>query len=275
MNNFYSKDIEVKIKDYYTGIYKKVGLNNISESVASRLSEETQEAKRIDKIEGLIGLSFGKGQKHLIIGTGTGGLAVALYKRGCEVYGVEPNQTANDIVRMKAESVGMQKDKFTTDKAESLPFQNGAFDFIHCVSVIEHVNDVKKSLNEMIRVLKPGGCIYLSTPNFSFPYERHYKIAFPTFLPRLLGYLYLLLKGKPVDFYGQLNFVTEKNINRILFENKEPVTWQRFYEQYSYLNPETRSLRHLFWRFYTLSLNVPMNQEVFIRKIEKPKIIKR
>ena len=59
----------------------------------------------------------------------------------------------------------------------------------------------------MIRVLKPNGYIYINTHDYRFPYERHYKIVFPAFLPKVFGYLYLLLKGKPIKFLRHINYV--------------------------------------------------------------------
>jgi ubiquinone/menaquinone biosynthesis C-methylase UbiE len=264
----YSNEIVSEMRSYYAQMYNTVGLKNVEEMVSWRFKEEESEAARISKLEYLLNFSFAKPQKHLIVGTGTGGLAVELYKRGCWVYGIEPNEQANRIVQLKAKAVGMPVDNFTTDKAESMPFKDNTFDFVHCVSVIEHVNDVEKSLNEMMRVLNVNGYIYLSTPNYLFPYERHYKIAFPLFSPKAFGYLYLFFKGKPWGHYGGLKFVTERNVSKILYKTKYSIVWQRFYEQYSYLKCRTPFIRQLIWRFLTVCLNIAMNQEILIRKVE-------
>lgn len=49
----------------------------------------------------------------------------------------------------------------------ALHFQNGQFDKILYLDVIEHVKDDQKSLNEAFRVLKPNGSLIVSTPNSS------------------------------------------------------------------------------------------------------------
>lgn len=46
-----------------------------------------------------------------------------------------------------------------------LPFPNNTFDLVFYHHVIEHVSDPAKSLDELDRVLKPGGVIYVGTPN--------------------------------------------------------------------------------------------------------------
>lgn len=40
---------------------------------------------------------------------------------------------------------------------QDLPFENNEFDVIFCNHVLEHVEDDKKALNELFRVMKPGG----------------------------------------------------------------------------------------------------------------------
>lgn len=262
----YSKELQEEVRDYWAEVYTQVGLTDIEPRVQLRLKERDGESRRIANLEHMLNLNFGNGQKHLIVGTGTGGLAVELYKKGCTVYGVEPHEKANRIVRLIAQEFGMPLENFTTDTAESLPFKNNTFDFIHCFTVIEHVENVKKSLLQMIKVLKPNGYIYINTHDYRFPYERHYKIVFPAFLPKVFGYLYLLLKGKPLKFLRHINYVTEGSINKILYECKEPISWQRIYERYSYLDWKGFHPRYSLWRFFTLVFNIPMNQEILIRK---------
>lgn len=49
-----------------------------------------------------------------------------------------------------------------------LPFLEGEFDVVLCMTVLEHLEDPAKAILEMRRVLKPGGKIVLSVP-FMFP----------------------------------------------------------------------------------------------------------
>jgi SAM-dependent methyltransferase len=45
-----------------------------------------------------------------------------------------------------------------------VPFKDGAFDLIVCVHVLEHVEDDRRAMREMARVLKPGGVALLLVP---------------------------------------------------------------------------------------------------------------
>ena len=49
--------------------------------------------------------------------------------------------------------------------AEALPFPDGSFDCAAAESVLETVRDQRASAKEIYRVLKPGGSLFVSTPN--------------------------------------------------------------------------------------------------------------
>lgn len=56
---------------------------------------------------------------------------------------------------------------------ESIPLASSKFDLILSHEVIEHVQDDRAAIREMVRVLKPGGRIALFCPNRGYPFETH------------------------------------------------------------------------------------------------------
>jgi SAM-dependent methyltransferase len=56
---------------------------------------------------------------------------------------------------------------------EFLPLPASTFDLILSHEVIEHVEDDRAAICEMIRVLKPGGRVVLFAPNRGYPFETH------------------------------------------------------------------------------------------------------
>ncbi|MDD5469040.1 MAG: class I SAM-dependent methyltransferase [Anaerolineales bacterium] len=56
---------------------------------------------------------------------------------------------------------------------EGLPLPTNAFDLILSHEVIEHVLDDRLAVQEMVRVLRPGGRIVLFVPNRGYPFETH------------------------------------------------------------------------------------------------------
>lgn len=56
---------------------------------------------------------------------------------------------------------------------ETLPFPSSTFDLILSHEVIEHVQDDRAAIREMIRVLRPGGRAVIFCPNRGYPFETH------------------------------------------------------------------------------------------------------
>jgi 2-polyprenyl-3-methyl-5-hydroxy-6-metoxy-1,4-benzoquinol methylase len=58
---------------------------------------------------------------------------------------------------------------------DKLPFQNNSIDIIVSLAVIEHIANPDNFLSEIFRVLKPGGIVYISTPNWYYSYKEFYN----------------------------------------------------------------------------------------------------
>ncbi len=56
---------------------------------------------------------------------------------------------------------------------EDLPFPNASFQVILSHEVLEHVQDDRAAVTEMVRVLTPGGRVILFVPNRGYPFETH------------------------------------------------------------------------------------------------------
>lgn len=61
----------------------------------------------------------------------------------------------------------------TVGDARRLPVRTGAADGIFCSNMLEHTPDPHAVINEMVRVLKPGGWAYLSWTNWYSPWGGH------------------------------------------------------------------------------------------------------
>jgi len=56
---------------------------------------------------------------------------------------------------------------------EGLPFLPESFDLILSHEVLEHVQDDRQAVYEMVRTLRPGGRIVIFAPNRGYPFETH------------------------------------------------------------------------------------------------------
>ena len=66
---------------------------------------------------------------------------------------------------VRARAAEIPRQKWGVFDAAALPFQDRQFDALFAGEVIEHVPDVRESLREWRRVLKPGGVAIITTPN--------------------------------------------------------------------------------------------------------------
>lgn len=99
------------------------------------------------------------GKRTLDIGCGNGGIS--------EYFAETNTHSGVDVTdHRKNEDNGYT---FHLVSDETLPFKDDEFDVVISNHVIEHVGDQQLHLNEIRRVLKPDGCVYLATPNKSSP----------------------------------------------------------------------------------------------------------
>jgi SAM-dependent methyltransferase len=73
----------------------------------------------------------------------------------------------------RALEAGQSSEKITNAAGERLPFPAACFDMILSHEVLEHVQDDRQSVHEMVRVLRPGGRIAIFVPNRGYPFETH------------------------------------------------------------------------------------------------------
>lgn len=56
---------------------------------------------------------------------------------------------------------------------EALPFPTDTFDLVLSHEVLEHVQDDRRAIAEIVRTLRPGGRLVLFCPNRGYPFETH------------------------------------------------------------------------------------------------------
>ncbi|MEM9781453.1 MAG: bifunctional 2-polyprenyl-6-hydroxyphenol methylase/3-demethylubiquinol 3-O-methyltransferase UbiG [Pseudomonadota bacterium] len=104
------------------------------------------------------------GRDVLDLGCGGGFLSEALAARGARVTGIDPAAKAIDSARAHAVAEGLDI-RYDVGVGEALPYPDDSFDHVVCVDVLEHVESVPKTLSEIARVLRPGGCLCFDTIN--------------------------------------------------------------------------------------------------------------
>ena len=100
----------------------------------------------------------------LDVGCGTGYGAAILANHARTVTGIDYHIPALEYCKniYSANNIA-----YSGMEAVSLAFKDDCFDIATSFQVIEHISDVRKFLKELKRVVKPGGLIFISTPNVS------------------------------------------------------------------------------------------------------------
>jgi SAM-dependent methyltransferase len=113
----------------------------------------------------------------LDVGCGTGTLAARLAAAGFTVIGLDPSQGMLDVMAESAPAVERVRGEGT-----ELPFEDETFDVAITVAALHHVadpDDVRATLVEMVRVLRPGGQIVVWDHNPRNPYWKNLMARVP------------------------------------------------------------------------------------------------
>lgn len=98
------------------------------------------------------------GQRLLDVGCGNGDFLVNARQAGWDVMGVEPDPSAAKVAQQRGLNV-------QAGMIDVLDHFSECFDAITLSHVIEHVHSPQEVLKAVHRLLKPGGVVYIDTPN--------------------------------------------------------------------------------------------------------------
>jgi len=107
--------------------------------------------------------------KILNVGVATGHTSEILSSLG-EVVSVEPNEECCEFLKSKLNL------KVINASATDLPFENNRFDLVCAFDVIEHIDDDSSAVNELKRVCKSNGRVFVTVPAFMFLWSMHDEV---------------------------------------------------------------------------------------------------
>ncbi|MGI8588391.1 MAG: methyltransferase domain-containing protein [Chloroflexia bacterium] len=147
-----------------------------------RIRQEDYQEANVAALLSVVGTGFG-GKRLLDLGSGMGGLSVALAREGAQVVALDYNTAYCAIARLRARRYGLTL-PLVVGAGEHLPFPADSFDAVINLDVLEHVADPSRVVSEIARVLRPGGRCLTSAPNrFAFR-DAHYHLPGINWLPR-------------------------------------------------------------------------------------------
>ena len=102
------------------------------------------------------------GERVIDVACGTGNAALAAARAGADSLGVDSAARLVEVARARAEDEGLGGARFAVADAAALPVEDGAFDGAVSVFGVIFV-DPAMAASELLRVVRPGGRIVLTT----------------------------------------------------------------------------------------------------------------
>jgi ubiquinone/menaquinone biosynthesis C-methylase UbiE len=134
---------------FYEGIAQDFDQLQNTFDLRRRLQVVEQELEREHVDGGLV----------LDAGCGSGEFSRLLRRRATTVVSLDISLSLARLATQKARSLGVVGD------ALALPFQREVFDLVVSSEMVEHTRTPKGAVNELVRVLRLGGLLVLTTPN--------------------------------------------------------------------------------------------------------------
>jgi len=152
------------------------------------------------------------GGKALDVGCGVGQVLARLQQQGYEAYGV-------DVSKPNIERASKISPRARLYDGKKLPFNSDYFDSAGALNVLEHVEEPEQFIYELVRVVKPGGKIVLSSPNF------FRVIGFRDYHPKMRG-----IKNKWQNFNRICQKLSQmsKDPESVRFDRMTPIVKEPF-----------------------------------------------
>jgi 2-polyprenyl-3-methyl-5-hydroxy-6-metoxy-1,4-benzoquinol methylase len=157
----------------------------------------------------------------LDVGCGAGTQCFVYAELGHRVFGVDINEPLIEIARKRAAATGSEG-AFHLGSATALPFEDSSFDVCLHNELLEHVADWQRCLDEAVRVLKPGGIVYVSTTNVLCPMQDEFELPlyswYPDFVKRRCEHLARTSRPQWANYatYPAVNWFSYWSLKRYL-----------------------------------------------------------
>lgn len=155
------------------------------------------------------------------IGCGAGTQCMMWSQLGHRVHGLDVNEPLVRLAEQRAAGAGLVID-YRVGSATALPWQDASMDVCLLPELLEHVPPWEHCLDEALRVLKPGGILFLSTNNKLCPVQSEFNLPlyswYPGWLKRRYEHLAVTTRPELANYatYPAVNWFTYSGLARHL-----------------------------------------------------------
>ena len=193
-----------------------------------------------------------KGEQVLDVGCGIGWLVWQFARGGAKVTGVDLSDNSLALARKRLDFDGLQAE-LVKGNAQELPFPDSSFDFVTSAGVLHHTPDTQSAIDEIHRVLRPGGRAMISL------YYRNWALS-RWMWPFTRTAVHLAYGRVP----GRSQFASVKSVEdfaRLFDGNDNPIgkiyTTREFKALFSAFEIEHTEVHYFPQRFLSVSRNLP------------------
>jgi ubiquinone/menaquinone biosynthesis C-methylase UbiE len=116
------------------------------------------------------------------IGCGAGTQSRLWAHAGHYVHGIDISAPLIEVAKQRTRTDGLEI-VFDVGSATELPYPDSSMNVALLPELLEHVANWQDCLNEAIRILKPGGLLYLSTTNWLCPIQKEFNLPLYSWYP--------------------------------------------------------------------------------------------
>lgn len=116
------------------------------------------------------------------VGCGAGAQAALWIEQGHRYHGLDINRPLVELARRRAAERGLDA-RFEVGSATALPWPDASFDICLLPELLEHVADWQACVAEAVRVLRPGGMIYINTSSKLCPRQQEFNLPLYSWYP--------------------------------------------------------------------------------------------
>jgi SAM-dependent methyltransferase len=147
---------------------------------------------------------------YLDVGAGLGYNSLAFGENATNILTMDLRFPENNVLK------NVSKVHMVVADAHYLPFRDETFNVVSLFSVIEHVSDQQRALEDVMRVLKPCGYLVVQVPNKFFPIELHSGLPFVFLVPvRVRGTIFGKIGHGGL---GRINIPSVKRLKKIILQ---------------------------------------------------------